>query len=294
MAEFWGFWERRDRYAANACRHHGSALQPSWFPNDYPVLESALKRVSGKPSLRLNRFQSLNRLQDHGPHPRTPPTVTNDFALLFDPDALALVLLGTLLATFARSGWRDVRQTLRALAGLSSDPFDQDANQSAVAQTIRAVQRDGPLRAKVPAPPDPAMAELIDTYIRSRSLAALHSAQRTARAKRDIKRMQATRTFEHAGELAPVFGLVGTLFAITQLAPGDAGVLENTMGSIAAAAVSTLYGVLSAHMVFIPLGRAIERHSEREEYMRDRLIDWLGAQLDQDSSPHDIHLRGAA
>ncbi len=217
-----------------------------------------------------------------------------DIAMLFDPAASALVVTGTLLATAARSGWCDVRETLRALGNLNRNRFDQATNRAVLAQSIMAIQRDGPLRAKVPMPPDPALARLIDTYIRQRSLSAVHSVQRSAKAARDISRMQAVRTMEHAGELGPVFGLVGTLFAITQLSPGDAGALENTMSSIAAAAVSTLYGVLIAHMIFIPLARAIERQGEREELQREHLLEWLDSQLTEPSPPHTPALRDIA
>ncbi len=217
----------------------------------------------------------------------------NDLAILFDANALALVVIGTLVATAARSGMNDFRESLRAIARLQRSSFDQDANRVALAQTIRTIQIDGPLRAEVPKPPDRLLAKMVDAFIRHRSLPAMHSVHRTTRAKRDIERMQAVRTMEYAGELAPVFGLIGTLFAITQLSPSDAAALDNTMSAIAAAAVSTLYGVLTAHMIWIPLARAIAREGEREDARRDELIDWLDVQLNEFSSSRDSALRSA-
>ncbi len=212
----------------------------------------------------------------------------SDLSILFDPTALAVVIAGTLIATFARSGWNDVKEALRAIVRLHHHSFDADANRAALAQTVSAIARDGPLRAEVPQAPDPLIAKLVDIYLRQRSPAAMHSAHRAARAKRDIARMQAVRTMEHAGELGPVFGLVGTLFAITQLSPGDAGALGNTMGAVAGAAVSTLYGVLTAHMLWIPLARAIEREGEYEETQRERLIEWLDIQFEEIDLPSTV------
>lgn len=203
----------------------------------------------------------------------------NDLAILFDPAALVVVIVGTLIATAARSGRHDVQETMRGLIRLHRHSFDVDANRTALARIVSAIKRDGPYRADASDPPDRLIAKMVDIYLTQRSLPAMHSAHRAGRAKRDIARMQAVRTMEHAGELAPVFGLVGTLFAITQLSPGSTGALDDTMASVASAAVSTLYGVLTAHMLWIPLARAIEREGEYEETQRDILIEWLEDQL---------------
>lgn len=205
--------------------------------------------------------------------------MASNIAPMIDPGALAIVLAGTLIATIARCGWRDLRVAIGALGGLGRTTFDEDANRIALARTIREIERAGPLCADVPLPPDPSLAKLLDTFLRHGSLDAMHSIRRAEQASREVTRTQAVRTFEFAGELAPVFGLVGTLFAITQLVPSTGSAVEATMSAIGTAVLSTLYGVLTAHLVCIPLARAIERRGEREELARDHLAEWLDRQL---------------
>ncbi|MEL7446519.1 MAG: hypothetical protein AAGK02_12030, partial [Pseudomonadota bacterium] len=60
---------------------------------------------------------------------------------------------------------------------------------------------------------------------------------------------------------------------------GEEGVVAATIASLATAVLSTLYGVLSAHLVFLPLAMAIDRQGEHEEQARDRLVEWLTLHL---------------
>ncbi len=213
---------------------------------------------------------------------------------VLDPIALAIVITGTLLATAARGGWRDIAAALAALLRFVQPEFPMDRNRKALARTARAILQDGRLRAEIPPLPDPAIERLVDCFIRLRSLDAMRECHREDRARREAKKAAAVRTFEHAAELAPVFGLAGTLFAITQLTPVDTAVVEGTIGSISTAALSTLYGVLSAHLVFAPLGGAIERQCDREERARANLLEWLCLQLDEKKPAALVGLRDVA
>ncbi|MEM9500558.1 MAG: MotA/TolQ/ExbB proton channel family protein [Pseudomonadota bacterium] len=201
--------------------------------------------------------------------------MASNIAQMIDPDALAIVLAGTVLATVARCGWGDLRVTASELCKLGRTTFNEDANRVALARTVHEIECKGQLGAEVQRPPDASLAKLVDTYLRQGSLDAMHSVRHAERTARDIKRMRAVRVFEYAGELAPVFGLVGTLFAITQLMPGTSRAVEATMGAIATAVLSTLYGVLTAHLICVPLGRAIDRRGEREKLAREQLTEWL-------------------
>lgn len=199
---------------------------------------------------------------------------------LFDPAALAIVLAGTLIATVARAGLADCTLALAAAGQLLRARFDEVANRSAVARWARAIRQRGLLGAEAPPPPDPTLARAIDALVRSGSLAALEASCDAAAAQRTGRANRAALVFEQAGDLAPVFGLVGTLFAMTQIAPTGAGnAASATFGAIATAVLSSLYGVLSAHLVLLPLAQAIERRSQGEEAAREALVKWLVSEL---------------
>ncbi len=51
--------------------------------------------------------------------------MTGTLGQLFDPGALAIVVLGTMLATAARCGWQDVWCAAKALIGAGAAKFDE-------------------------------------------------------------------------------------------------------------------------------------------------------------------------
>ncbi len=205
----------------------------------------------------------------------------SDVYSMFDTGALAIVLAGTMLATLARCGWSEMKIAMRSLCRIGVKSFDLRENRMALAPSIGEINRRGPLCTDIPLPPDASLARVVIAYARSGSIEMLHQARKSERAKRETITTRSVQTFEYAGELAPVFGLVGTLFAITRLAPmaGD-GPVDTAMASIATAVLSSLYGVLVAHLICIPIARAIERKDAREEDAREELIAWLETSLD--------------
>jgi chemotaxis protein MotA len=214
---------------------------------------------------------------------------------LLDPGALAIVAGGTALATLARTGWHDVAAAARAAARMGRSGFDADANRAMLARSLRDIRERGHLGARVIAAPDPATARLLDAYLTSGSIAALLDASDEGSKAREAASARAASVFDSAGELAPVFGLVGTLLAITQLMPElGAGPVETVMASIAGAVVSTLYGVLLAHLACFPMARAILRARAHEEEARGALAEWFADELSETRVPLGPRLRGAA
>lgn len=219
----------------------------------------------------------------------------SDWMQFVDPGALIIVLAGTFLATAARCGWSDLRVACAALLAIRKRTVDETANRVAMARLLKDINRAGPLCTDHPPPPDPELARPVAAYLRSGSADTLHILRRADRAKREMRRGIAVRAFEYAGELAPVFGLVGTLYAITQIAPvaGEESALA-TLGAIGTAVMSSLYGVLIAHLLCIPIARAIERQSEREEEVHNALLDWFVSELPSDKPVALANVRGAA
>ncbi|KWV91664.1 MotA/TolQ/ExbB proton channel family protein [Erythrobacter sp. YT30] len=203
-----------------------------------------------------------------------------EFSALFDLGALVIVLCGTLLATLARCGWSDLKIALHAALRMGSQEFDVAENRMALAPSVSEINRRGLLCTDIPMPPDKSLAKVVIAYVRSGSVEMLDAARQSEQSKRETKTARAVQTFDYAGELAPVFGLVGTLFAITQLTPmAGEGVVDLTMASIATAVLSSLYGVLFAHLICIPIARAIHRKAAREEVAREEIIEWLSISL---------------
>lgn len=221
--------------------------------------------------------------------------MAGELSHMIDGAAFAIVCAGTALATATSCGWSALAAAWRELVRLPLVGLDIEANQAALASCARAIQRDGPLRARIALPPDPWLSAHVERFLRARPQEELLSARRAERAERDRTRKLAARTLESAGELAPVFGLVGTLFAITQLPPAPGGdPVQSMLAGIATAVLSTLYGVLLAQFVCIPLARAILRKGEREERQREALIGWFARCLDDTGHAARARVKEAA
>ncbi|WP_435746827.1 motility protein A [Nocardioides sp. SYSU DS0663] len=94
-------------------------------------------------------------------------------------------------------------------------------------------------------------------------------------AKRKVDK-QAAKLFADAGAYAPTIGIVGTVMGLVH-------VLENldkpeTLGhSIAAAFLATLWGVLSANVMWLPIAAKLKRLSELEAGRMELVIEGVAA-----------------
>lgn len=216
-------------------------------------------------------------------------------AAFFDPVALAIVALGTALATFARCSPGDLTLAMRGVRDLALPGFDEDANRAALARMVPEVRERGPLCADVAEPPDPELATLMHRYLSKGMIEIALNEARLGRSRRENEAERAVLVFENAGELAPVFGLVGTLIGIAQLMPVQ-DLSENaiTLSAVGSAVLSTLYGVILAHLICVPLARRIERRLANEEHARAHLLEWFAAEVERGRPTTPTRLRDAA
>ena len=198
---------------------------------------------------------------------------------LFDPASAALVLGGTALATLARAGLRNAGVTAREFVSLLKPRFDFAVARASLASEVETIRHDGVLRARLVPVADSELADATAALTRHRSVAALVDQHVQHRARREARRQRALTTLEQAAELGPVFGLVGTLVGLGQLPSGGLDSEGAVMAAVSTAILTTLYGLLVAHLLILPLAGMIERRGRAEEDVRERLIEWLAQQV---------------
>lgn len=195
-----------------------------------------------------------------------------------------IVIGGMLLATLLRCGWGQCRAALAALGGLILSPwrpaFDGDRVRSQLAVQVQQIGRDGLLRARPRPSGDAEFDEATDALIVRQSLLALVSTHDNHRSRRLAQAETAVCTLLTAAELAPVAGLAGTLVSLSRL-PADGIDRVAYLVAIGMAVHATLYGLIAAHLVLVPLARAVERAALREEGERQGVVDWLTERLSQ-------------
>ncbi|MES2493155.1 MAG: MotA/TolQ/ExbB proton channel family protein [Pseudomonadota bacterium] len=199
---------------------------------------------------------------------------------LIDGGSALVVLGGTCVATVLRCGRGELAITLRALAALPQHRFIADHARAELAPQVRAIQQDGLLRAPVRHVGDADFDDATDALIHDRTIESLLAAHDRHKARRLADADSAVRVLAQAAELAPVFGMAGTLIALNRMArvPLDGGTAMT--GAIGMAVLTTLYGILVANLVLAPLARAIERAAGAEEMERQKVMDWLAGQVE--------------
>jgi len=203
-----------------------------------------------------------------------------DLAALLDPTSAVIVIGGTGLATVLRCGLGNCRQAILALAQLGRCGFDAGTVRAEMAVQVREIQKDGLIRAHPHHSGDPDIDDATDAMIGARSVEALVTAHAAQKARRTEAARRAAATLAQACELAPVFGLAGTLISLSQM-PGSGIGRESFGGAISMAVLTTLYGLLLANVVLAPLARLVERAAAAEEREREAIIAWLAAQVER-------------
>lgn len=201
---------------------------------------------------------------------------------LIDVPSALIVMGGTVAATVLRCGPRECAITVREIAQLWGKPFAAGEARAELARQVQDIRRDGLLRAEPHSTGDSGLDEVTNVLIHHRSIGALVAAHEKQRARRAAMSDTAVRLFAQAAELAPVFGMVGTLISLNRLPQGLAN--GDYSGAIGMAVLTTLYGLLAANLIFAPIARVIERAAEVEASARQDIVDWLAAQL-SDAAP---------
>jgi chemotaxis protein MotA len=200
------------------------------------------------------------------------------FDRLFDPNALLIVIGGTLAATLLRAGWGEIGNARHGFTRLFRRRFSETRARAALASQAMLINREGLLRAPLAAITDRDLREGVDAMLNRRSIDALIEHHQARRVERERMTGDAARLFSLAADLAPVFGLAGTLVALTQLPTGGLAPAAIS-GVVSSAVLTTLYGVISANLIYGPIARQIARVGEREEEARQAVIDWLRVQI---------------
>ncbi len=195
----------------------------------------------------------------------------------------SIVIGGTVLGTFLRCGRSNCAAAIKAVATIRQKTFDSERVQAEMAAQVREIQQDGMLRAHPHHTGDREFDEGTDALIGKRSVAALLDAHDKHKAIRVAESGRSISTLAQAAELAPVFGLAGTLISLGQL-PADGLAKGAYAGAISMAVQTTLFGLLLANLLFAPLAKAVERKVEGEESERQKVVDWLKAHLEPELS----------
>lgn len=202
-----------------------------------------------------------------------------DFTNFFDARSATIVIGGTLLATMLRCGLDDCGRALSAIGALGGKKtFDAGKVRAELAIQVQEIRNDGILRTPAHEVGDREFDEVSGTLVGRRSIPALLAAHEGHKARRMAFNNSAVRTLAQSSELAPVFGLAGTLLSLAYL-PRNGISGADYASTISMAVLATLYGLILANLLLAPLACIVNRRAEAEEAERQEVLDWLAEQV---------------
>ncbi|KVL00655.1 flagellar motor protein [Burkholderia territorii] len=214
------------------------------------------------------------------------------FSMLFQFEALVIVLGGTLGAVMIQNTWArffDAVKQLR-LAFVRAQEVDRKHLTDLLEWGDRA-KLDGLLafESMDVSGIHPFARRGLELLANGVSTAVLEDALHRELDAYERSRLAAARVWQQAGGYAPTFGILGSVLGLVQvtshmLEPAQLG------PGIAVAFIATLYGLAFANLVFLPLYGKLRAQIDSELRFRKLYLDGLLA-ISRKESPHTIETR---
>lgn len=201
----------------------------------------------------------------------------NSLGVLVGPSSLVLVFLGSLGAAVVSYDLAEVKRVpsalIRAFKGTPADP-DQAIN--TLLRMADVARREGLLAL------EKQLESVDDPFIRSGlQLIADGVEADTVRqmleidiAALDERHRSMYGFFESLGSYAPTFGMMGTVIGLINMLGNLSDPSQLGLG-MSLALLTTLYGVLFANLLYLPIGARLKRLNARELAARDLALDAL-------------------
>ncbi|MEX3939226.1 flagellar motor protein [Paraburkholderia sp. BR10937] len=214
------------------------------------------------------------------------------FVTLLQPEALAIVLGGTLGAVMIQNTWARFFDAIKQLRmAFVKAPRVDEASLAAVLEWGDQAKLNGLLAFESMDLQGihPFARRGLELLASGVSTAVLEDALQRELEASGRKHMAAARVWQQAGGYAPTFGILGSVLGLIQVTghliePAELG------PGIAVAFIATLYGLAFANLVFLPLYGKTRAHIESELRLRKLYLDGLLA-ISRKESPHTIATR---
>ena len=214
------------------------------------------------------------------------------FSMLFQFEALVIVLGGTLGAVMIQNTWArffDAVKQLR-LAFVRAREVDRK-NLSDLLEWGDRAKLDGLLvfESMDVSGIHPFARRGLELLANGVSTAVLEDALQRELDAYERSRLAAVRVWQQAGGYAPTFGILGSVLGLVQV---TSHILEPAQlgPGIAVAFIATLYGLAFANLVFLPLYGKLRAQIDSEMRFRKLYLDGLLA-ISRKESPHTIETR---
>jgi len=193
--------------------------------------------------------------------------IDGSLGMLWSLSSLVLVLLGTASVTAISVRRSDLAALRAVMPQLWTDP---DADPSIGAR--RLLELGGRVRREGPHVMESAITGLRDQPFLERAVSLLIDGADPAQVERVLieeaqaiahRQRRVADIFRRASDVAPAMGLIGTLIGLVQML-GQLSTPDAIGPAMAMALLTTLYGAVLAHVLFLPLAVRVEAIADAE------------------------------
>jgi chemotaxis protein MotA len=196
---------------------------------------------------------------------------------LFQPAALVIVLGGTLGATMLQTRFSIFARGMRMSGWVFVAPIESpdDMIRKLVGWATLS-RREGILilEKQVASEPDPFFRKGVQLLVDGADSERLREVMEVEITTYETTLRQSARVWDAAAGYAPTVGILGAVLGLIHVME-NLGDPTRLGAGIATAFVATIYGVGSANLIFLPIGRKLQMHVTQLISMRELFVDGL-------------------
>lgn len=199
----------------------------------------------------------------------------NSLGVLVGPSSFVLVFFGSLGASAVSYDLADIKRIPQALLrAFKGAPGDSDATITTLLGMAEVARREGllALEKRIEEVDDPFLAQglqLIADGIEADSVREMLDIDIAAL---DERHRSMIALFEALGSYAPTFGMMGTVIGLINMLGNLSDPSQLGLG-MSLALLTTLYGVLFANLLYLPIAARLKRLNAQELAARDLALD---------------------
>ena len=199
----------------------------------------------------------------------------NSFGALIGPSSLVLVVLGTIGVSFAGYQMPDVKRFPKALITAFTGTVPSG---NGIVDTLMAcaetARRDGvlALEAKLEEIDDDFLKKGLQYVVDGTDATAVRDNLELELQALDERHQTMIAVIKTMGGYAPTMGMIGTVIGLINMLGNLSDPSQLGLG-LSVALLTTLYGVIFANLVFLPIGAKLKRLHEGEMLVKELALD---------------------
>lgn len=190
---------------------------------------------------------------------------TDSVGVFINAPGLAIVLGGTLASTFICFPLKEVMRVFNTfLIALKREELPTDDYIEEIVQISRQAATRGRmhLERSLPGSENEFLQSAIQMLLDGYSREEIREILETRIEQTYQQEMSSAGIYRTMAKLSPAYGIIGTLIGLIGMMQTMSGGLVNLGGHMAVALTTTLYGILLAHLIFLPISIKVEKRIE--------------------------------